>query len=177
MSRYSSKKPSTFGSCRWCPRCVLAIYRELFRERLEIDTKWCRARACSDRSHSPCARRQLCRSAEPSAARAAAHCSLLLHSDRKIRRGALAAATLHAVQTSSDLGSRRGHSGTHTRTETECVKRTQRESRLSRAGGESVGERLRAERGLPPAPAPPPRRPLPPMNDNNGRRSTRPQTE
>ncbi|CAG9561982.1 unnamed protein product [Danaus chrysippus] len=45
-------------------------------------------------------------------------------------------------------------------------------------GSESVGERLTAgvERGPPLAPAAP-RRPLPPMNDNNGRRSTRPQTE
>lgn len=67
--------------------------------------------------------------------------------------------------------------GTHTRTVTECVKSRLRASRLSRANSESVGERLRTERGATSGTRAAPHRPLPPMNDNNGRRSTRPQTE
>ncbi|KPJ08440.1 hypothetical protein RR48_12193 [Papilio machaon] len=149
------------------------------RERLEIDTQWqCDASACTatrtGRTHRALA----------GGWRQAARCNQLgRHRGRRTlvelaaRAESSALVTVHCTRLRLRLRSRYSRS-THTRFANECVKRSQVASRLSRTDGESVGERLRiaARAGADGARAAP-HRPLPPMNDNNGRRSTRPQTE
>lgn len=178
-------KSSTFGSRRarwWSTRRVHAIHREQFRERLEIDTPSDveRVHAVIDRTHRAFAVRrcadQLSRHRAvgrfgvlgTGTAHGSARCCSLA-----ARSGALAAAALHATRTGSGLGSPMAH--THgPRLNASSVDYLHRGSRVLAARvSASDWEARGAAAGTRAAP----RRPLPPMNDNNGRRSTRPQTE